>query len=257
MSPEARDHGLLIVNADDWGGFREGTDAIETCFAEGAISSSTAMVHMADSRRAAEIALERGRPIGLHLNLTQPFDAPDVPAAVRQRQRELCRHFSRLWPRRWVPSPSPRLHALIADAIRDQLERFTELYEGKPTHIDSHHHVHVCPDVFMSGAMERGLRVRQTISPLPSTHLDPRTLARRAKHRFLARRFTTTSHFWSARELSQADGAVPIETAVAHARVRPVEIMAHPSFEGELRVLRSAAWLEVLADTPLGPYSAL
>lgn len=83
--------GLLVVNADDWGGFREGTDAIEDCFAIGAISSTTAMVHMADSRRAAELALERARPTGLHLNLTQPYDAPTVPAPVRERQSACVR----------------------------------------------------------------------------------------------------------------------------------------------------------------------
>ena len=249
--------GLLIVNADDWGGNRSGTDAIERCFADGAISSSTAMVHMADARRAAEIALEGERPIGLHLNLTQPFDAPDVPAAVRARQRDLCRHFSRLASRRWIPSPSARVRALIADAIRDQLERFAELYESEPTHIDSHHHVHVCPDVFLSAALERGVRVRQTISPLPAARRGPATIARRAKHRSLARRFTTTTHFWAARELSPADGAIPIATAVALARTQPVEIMVHPSFAGELRVLRSELWLQALAGAALGPYSAL
>ncbi|HTD58675.1 MAG TPA: ChbG/HpnK family deacetylase [Solirubrobacteraceae bacterium] len=249
--------GLLIVNADDWGGFREGTDAIETCFAAGAISSSTAMVNMADSRRAAEIALDRARPIGLHLNLTQPFDGPDVPPAVRERQRRLCGHFQRLGPRRWILSPDPRVHALVADAIRDQLEQFVELYKREPTHIDSHHHVHVCPDVFLSRALTRGLRVRQTLSPPPSARRDPRTVARELKHRALARRFVTTDRLWVARELSPAGGGVPIVIAVASARAQSVEIMTHPSFEGELWVLRSEAWQRALADAHLGSYSKL
>jgi predicted glycoside hydrolase/deacetylase ChbG (UPF0249 family) len=257
MSTEASARGLLIVNADDWGGFRSGTDAIETCFAVGAISSSTAMVHMTDSRRAAEIALERGRPIGLHLNLTQPFDAPDVPRAARDRQRRLCAHFKSLRLRRWAPSADPRVRALVADGIRDQRERFAELYGGEPTHIDSHHHVHVCPDVFLSRALERDGRVRQTISPLPAARPGPRTLARRTKHRLLARRFTTTSHFWMAGEASPADGAIPIAKAVEVACREPVEIMVHPSFDGELEVLQSEAWLEVLAKAPLGSYAAL
>ncbi|HEY2536303.1 MAG TPA: ChbG/HpnK family deacetylase, partial [Solirubrobacteraceae bacterium] len=105
--------GLLIVNADDWGGFREGTDAIEACFEIGAISSTTAMVHMADSRRAAELALERARPTGLHLNLTQPFDAAAVPAPVCERQLRACTHFRALARRRWTLSPVPRTHRLI------------------------------------------------------------------------------------------------------------------------------------------------
>jgi predicted glycoside hydrolase/deacetylase ChbG (UPF0249 family) len=250
--------GLLIVNADDWGGFRTGTDAIETCFAAGAISSSTAMVHMTDSRRAAEIAIDRGRPIGLHLNLTQPFDGPDVPLAVRERQGRLCGHFERLGPRRWILSPDPRMHTLVADAIRDQLEQFAELYKREPTHVDSHHHVHVCPDVFLSRALARGSRVRQTLSPPPSSaRRDPRTLARELKHRVLARRFVTTDRLWVAKELSPADGAVAIATAVAIACARTVEIMVHPSFEEELRVLRSESWLQALADAPPGPYSKL
>jgi chitin disaccharide deacetylase len=257
VSSGASAGGLLIVNADDWGGNRSGTDAIETCFDKGTISSSTAMVHMADSRRAAEIALDRGRPIGLHLNLTQPFDGPGIPVAACQRQRRLCRHFARLAPRRWILSPDPRVHALVADAIRDQLEQFRDLYEREPTHIDSHHHVHVCPDVFLSRALARGSRVRQTLSPPPSAPRDPRMLARQVKHRMLARRFVTTSHLWVARELSPADGAVSIATAVACAQARPVELMVHPSFEGELRVLRSEAWLRALADAPLGAYSRL
>lgn len=248
---------LLIVNADDWGGFRAGTDAIDKCFEIGAISSTTAMVHMSDSRRAGELALERGWAVGLHLNLTQPFDAPDVQTAVRQRQRRLCAHFANLRARRWTLSADLRIHALIAEEIRDQIERFTILYGGAPTHIDSHHHVHICPDVFMSGALPRGSRMRQTISPAPEAGRGPRVLARRAKHRLLAHRFLTTRHFWAARELSSADEAVPIATAARVSRSESVEIMVHPSFEDDLRVLRSPGWAEAIADAPLGSYRSL
>jgi chitin disaccharide deacetylase len=248
---------LLIVNADDWGGFREGTDAIDECFKIGAISSTTAMVHMSDSRRAAELALESGWPVGLHLNLTQPFDALDVQPSVRQRQRWLCAYFANLRYRRWIPSADPRIHTLIASAVHDQLEQFAALYGREPTHIDSHQHVHVCPDVFLSSALPRGARVRQTISPPPSALSGPRVLARRAKHRLLARRFVTASCFWAARELSPTDDAIPIATAAALSRERSVEIMVHPSFERELRVLRSHAWTEAVANAPLGSYSML
>jgi chitin disaccharide deacetylase len=248
---------LLIVNADDWGGFREGTDSIEMCFVEGAISSSTAMVHMTDAHRATELARENGRSIGLHLNFTQPFDALDVPVAVRERQRDLCAHFSSLGLRRWTYSLDPRVHRLIADGINDQLERFRETYATEPTHVDSHHHVHVCPDVFLSRALEPGMHVRQTLSRAPSIHPGRKDVARRIKHELLARRFITTDSFWRARELSCADHAVPIATAAELALSRSVEIMVHPSFAGELRVLCSDAWLGVVSQAPLGAYSAL
>lgn len=254
--------GLLVVNADDWGGFREGTDAIETCFEIGAISSTTAMVHMADSRRAAELALERARPTGLHLNLTQPYDAPTVPMPVRERQRRLCGHFSALARRRWSISPDPRVHRLVADGIRDQLEEFRELYGREPTHVDSHHHVHVCPDVFLSRALKRGTRVRQALSLAPGGRGAGakglvKGLARGAKQRALTRRFLTTERFWCAAELSRGDGAVPIARAVAYADSGTVEIMVHPSFESDIAVLRSGPWLRDLHGAPLASYAAL
>jgi hypothetical protein len=48
--------GLLIVNADDWGGSEATTDAILATFEAGRITSTSGMVHMPDSDRAAEIA---------------------------------------------------------------------------------------------------------------------------------------------------------------------------------------------------------
>jgi predicted glycoside hydrolase/deacetylase ChbG (UPF0249 family) len=254
--------GLLVVNADDWGGFREGTDAIEACFASGAISSTTAMVHMADSRRAAELARARERPTGLHLNLTQPYDAAAVPVPVRERQLRLCTHFRLLPRRRWTLSLDPRIHPLIADGIRDQLEEFYERYEREPTHVDSHHHVHVCPDVFLSRALAPGTRVRQALSLAPGTpgrgaKRLVKGLARGAKQRVLAGRFLTTERFWCAGELSDGDGAVPIAQAAAHAASRSIEIMVHPSFASDIAVLRSEMWLRVLHDAPLGSYAAL
>jgi chitin disaccharide deacetylase len=249
--------GLLIVNADDWGGFREGTDAIDRCFRIGAVSSTTAMVHMSDSRRAAELALENAWPVGLHLNLTQPFDAADVDASVRERQRRLCVHFDKLRARRWMLSADRRLHELIAEEIRGQIEQFAILYGGEPTHVDSHHHVHVCPDVFLSSALVRGTRMRQTVSAPPVDRRAARMLAGAAKHWVLARRFVTTSRFWAVRELAPGTGTVPIATAAELSRRQSVEIMTHPSFPSELRVLRSGAWAQVIAQAPLGSYALL
>jgi chitin disaccharide deacetylase len=214
------------------------------------------MVHMADSERAAQLARERGRPIGLHLNLTQPFDGGDARAPARERQLRLCAHFARLRARRWLGSPNPAIHRLVADAIRDQLEEYERLYDAPPTHVDSHHHVHVCPDVFLSPALASGTKVRQTVSPRPGAR-GPAVVARRLKHRLLARRFCTTDLFWGATETSGADGAVPIATAASQARSRAVEVMVHPSFPGELEVLLSDLWRAALAGAPLGSYEQL
>jgi len=144
----------------------------------------------------------------------------------------------------------------VADGIRDQLEQFRLLYGMEPTHLDSHHHVHVCPDVFLSRALPRGMRVRQTLSPPPSAH-GPATLPRGAKRLLLERRFLTTAYFWGVHELSGADGAISIATAARLARTQTVEIMVHPSFAGEMRVLSSPAWAAAIATAALGSYSLL
>lgn len=231
--------GVMVVNADDWGGFREGTDAIAAAFRAGAITSSTAMVHMADSRRAGELARELGLPLGLHLNLTQGFDGPDVPAATRARHDRLR---VRYWPttrgRRWRYDPRPSTARLVRDVFDEQLDAFRATYGTEPTHVDSHHHAHAIPDVFLR--LPRGLRVR-------------RTGARHAA--LLARRFRTTDAFHEVRRLVPDLGGSGIGAVVAAAgNGTSVEVMVHPSFPHELPVLLGDAWLGALAAAPLGTF---
>jgi predicted glycoside hydrolase/deacetylase ChbG (UPF0249 family) len=68
------DSPVVIVNADDWGIRARATDRILDCIRLGTVSSTSAMVFMADSQRAAELARQEGVDTGLHLNLTAQFD---------------------------------------------------------------------------------------------------------------------------------------------------------------------------------------
>jgi hypothetical protein len=241
--------GLLIVNADDWGADAAGTARIERAFAAGAITSTTAMVHMAHSAAAAGLAAERGRPTGLHLNLTEPFDGPGVPPALRERQRRACAHLAPLPRRRWIPAAGPRMHRLLADALADQLEAYRELYGGEPTHLDSHHHAHTCLDVL--GVLPAGMRVRQTRSGPPGRRAHALS---RAKHALMARRFVTTACFWALDDVA-TDAA--LDACVRTAAARPVEVMVHPSFAGELERLAEQRWTATIARAPLGDYGVL
>ncbi len=89
---------ILIVNADDFGWYPEATDPTLEAFATKRITSATAMVHMADSDRGAELALEAKLPTGLHLNLTDPFDGSTANENQRERQLLACRLFPTLSP---------------------------------------------------------------------------------------------------------------------------------------------------------------
>src|SRR5438034_11191976 len=86
---------MLIVNADDWGRTAAETDAALACFSQGRITSVSAMVFMADSERAARIALEHGIPVGLHLNFTEaPTARTDTRFLLEHRRlmKFLTRH---------------------------------------------------------------------------------------------------------------------------------------------------------------------
>jgi len=246
---------VLIVNADDWGGGRSVTDAIHSCFRAGAITSTSGMVHMDDSQRAADLALAEGLPVGLHLNLTQPFSADDVPAPVRARQGRLVAHFANLRKRRW--SYDPRVRSEVAAAVQEQFDEFDRLYGHRPTHMDSHHHVHVCPDVLLSGAIPAGIKLRTTLTPLRRGCASVGDVPRFVKHAAIRRRFRVTDAFLAVSRLCDGEGPAGLRSAVDLAQQADVEVMVHPSFPEELPLLLSPGWRAALTPAPLGSYSDL
>jgi chitin disaccharide deacetylase len=242
---------LLIVNADDFGHDREATDLTIACFGAGQISSATTMVHMADSTHAAELGLEHTLPTGLHLNFTEPFNAAEVPAAVRERQLQACRIFGDggLRLRSWTYDP--RISDQVEDAIRDQLDQFRTLFGREPTHVDGHNHVQVCPNIARAKALS-GFKMRNALWSWPSAR-TAMGAARALRRELTARRFLTTRYFLDIAELhnlSQAD----LTARLGLADKASVEVMAHPRFGHELEVLRDPAWAEALTGLPLGSY---
>lgn len=253
MSPA--EPGLLIVNADDWGGHPGATDAIARCFEAGAITSATAMVWMSDSERAADLARERSWPLGLHLNLTQPFDAEaSVPPEIRARQRRLTEAFADLPRMRSTYRPGIRRE--LRQAILDQLARFHELYGRAPTHVDGHQHVHICPNVLLAGALERGTRIRST-QTLPAGSGPAKRLFRRVRRRLIARRFASPRHLFAINRLAPELGGGGLSRALALADRMPIEIMVHPDRPAEMELLSSPRWLDLVRGRPLGSFADL
>jgi predicted glycoside hydrolase/deacetylase ChbG (UPF0249 family) len=246
---------LLIVNADDFGHDREATDLTIACFAAGQISSATAMVQMADSRRAAELALERDLPTGLHLNFTEPFSAAEVPAPARERQLLACRVFGDGGLRLRAWTYDPRIASRVEDAIRDQLEQFRALFGREPTHVDGHNHVQVCPNVARAQALT-GFKLRNALWSWPSSR-TAMGLARALRRALTARRFPTTRYFLDIAELYRRDSPAELAARLEVAREASVEVMAHPAFGHELQALRDPAWASTIAALPLGSYRDL
>lgn len=245
----------LIVNADDFGWDRHATDRTIEAFQAGRITSTTAMVHMEDSERAAALGREAALPTGLHINLTDPYTAASVPDDVRERHQRLCRHFSRNGFRLRNWTYDPRLRHGMAAVIGDQLQAFSDLYGTAPTHVDGHKHVHSCPDVALAAPLA-GVKMRNGLRTAPSTRTAMGSV--RAVRRALTYRHKlTTRYFFDIAELFRDGTEASITARVALAHETSVEIMAHPGFAHEWEALTSPLWGELLDRSPRGGYDGL
>jgi predicted glycoside hydrolase/deacetylase ChbG (UPF0249 family) len=244
--------GLLIVNADDWGASRDTTERIGDCFTAGGVSSATAMVHMADSERAAARALELGLSTGLHLNLTQPFDGLHVPGSVRETQRTLAAHFGRLRRGDRVLS-DPRLLPDVRQCVAEQLACFRALYGREPTHVDGHNHVHLNPIVL--AVLPRRMSVRTALHEerIASVQDIPRML----RHRMIRAWHGSPEFFFALTNLHPRFGGDGIEQRLSLAHEHSVELMTHPGREIEHEFLRSSEWVALLDGLRLGSFEDL
>lgn len=250
--------GLLIVNADDWGGEEPTTEAIREAFGAGRVTSTTAMVFMKDSERAAAIAREEELPVGLHLNLTQAFSGTEVPGPVRERHRRVVAAFSGRGNdghpgtaklRRWLWDP--RIANDVAAALRDQLERFEALYGAPPDHLDGHNYADTAPNVFLSRALPRGTRMRNSLDAYPLGR-GSMAVARVLRQKLRDRRFDSTDHV-----LHISDLDLPDDPRLALAEQFPVEVICHPDNPAEMERLMSDAWSACLDRYPTGSFGDL
>jgi len=212
----------VIVNADDWGARAATTDRILNCILRGVVSSTSAMVFMEDSERAAALAREHGVDAGLHLNLTQTFSAGSVPSRLGQHQHKLADFL------RGGRNGTVLFHPLLAPsfeyAVKAQLEEFERLYGAKALRIDGHHHVHLCANVFWQKLLPAGTMVRRNFTFAPGEKHWVNRRYRAMQDRMLARRHRIADYFFNLPPLEDNRLRKILELA-RHANV---EIETHP-----------------------------
>jgi predicted glycoside hydrolase/deacetylase ChbG (UPF0249 family) len=250
-----RRHLMLIVNADDLGHDRATSDAICDVYARGRISSATAMVFMEDSVRAFGLAAEARMPIGLHLNLMEPYSGIVADQRDREEQEWVVGRFQASFASRWLPGP--RLFGATRRSVRAQLAEFERLRGGAPTHVDGHQHGHLSTPALwtLNASLRPAVRSSFTFRPAEKP-LHNRAL-RRALNTALASRFVSTDRFHSIRDLHPALGGHGIEEVVAEARRRDVEVMVHPGIADEFELLTSEEWSRTIEGAPLGSFADL
>jgi predicted glycoside hydrolase/deacetylase ChbG (UPF0249 family) len=231
--PRVSSHGVIIVNADDWGRDTLTTDRTRECVRQGTVSSVSAMVWMADSERSAAIAQQEVIDAGLHLNLTSSFTAADVPVGVREHQEKVGRY---LRSSRFASAIyHPGLRQSFEYVIAAQIEQYESLYGARPFRIDGHHHMHLSANVLMGNLLPEGTVVRRSFSFRPGEKSIANRAFRRLVNSIIARRHRLTDLFFSL---------PPIEATRLQAILRlgassVVELECHPVNSDEYAFLTS------------------
>ncbi len=147
---------LLIVNADDFGLSRGQNYGIVEACRNGVVTSTTALVNGAAVEHA--VALRTQVPelaVGLHFTLTLGKPVGNTPSLKREGQLGK-------WVWDMAAQGSLPLDE-IADELACQYSRFIALFGEPPSHIDSHHHVHMIGAIFplvAAFAREKGIPLR-------------------------------------------------------------------------------------------------
>ncbi len=133
----------LIVNADDFGMTSGVNRAVVECYQRGTVTSTTLLVNGEAAVEAALLAADnQGLGVGLHLNLTAgaPTSSSGSVSSLTGPDGLFPGMGQALWR---LTSGGARTHE-IEEEIRAQVERMVQL-GLRPTHIDSHHHLHAHP----------------------------------------------------------------------------------------------------------------
>ena len=243
---------MLIINADDFGRDSCATDRALLCHQAQRISSTTAMVFMEDSERAAELAGPAGIGVGLHINFAQPFTARSVPVKLAAAHLRVSRFLKT--NKHALLLFHPFLSRDFEYSFSAQHSEFLRLYGRSPTHFDGHQHLHLSTNVLAGHILPPGTKVRRSFTFFRGEKGLVNRLYRRSIDRVLGRRHVTTDYFFSlAHHLSPGR----LERVVKLSVDANFELMTHPALQDEFDFLTGAFFREAISKTRLGSYVEL
>ncbi|MGP3590799.1 chitin disaccharide deacetylase [Vagococcus sp. WN89Y] len=206
---------LLIVNADDFGLSKGQNYGIIDSYRHGVVTSTTALVNGEAIDHAVQLSLELPKlAIGMHFVLTLGKPLSLMPGLTRQGQLG-----------KWIWHMADE-DILPLDEITHELEcqyqRFITLFGREPTHIDSHHHIHMIPQIFpivAHFAARRGLPVR----------FDRKSVFNDADFELPVRSTQGFSSEFYGEDVSETCFLQVLDASEARGE-SSVEVMCHPAF---------------------------
>ncbi|HEC2550491.1 TPA: chitin disaccharide deacetylase [Raoultella ornithinolytica] len=232
---------VLIVNADDFGLSKgQNYGIIEAC-KNGLVTSTTALVNGAAISHAAQLSRcvpELG--VGMHFVLTLGEPLSAMPGLTRE---------GRLGKWIWQMAEEDSLPLdEIAHELECQYRRFIALFGCEPTHIDSHHHVHMIARIYpIVAAFSREKGVALRIDRQVAERDDLAQDAARSSDGF-------TSEFYGE-AISEALFLQTLDASIQRGE-SSLEVMCHPAFVdntimGSAYCYPRLAELEVLTSASL------
>jgi predicted glycoside hydrolase/deacetylase ChbG (UPF0249 family) len=241
---------MLIINADDYGRSAAETDAALSCYQAGRLMSASVMVFMADSERAAELAKENGLDVGLHFNFTEEFKGKNKSGRLTDYQNRLAIYLTRNKYSQLFYNPL--LQKAFSYSYHAQAEEFERLFGKPPSHIDGHHHMHLCSNLLLSKLVPAGMRIRRNFSFFPGEKSWLNRTYRALVDRWLARKYQLTDYFF---DLTQCIQGKKLDRVVAIAGSSNVELMTHPVLRTEADYLLSDEFSMMLRRFEVGSYA--
>jgi predicted glycoside hydrolase/deacetylase ChbG (UPF0249 family) len=241
---------MLIINADDFGRSAAETNAALRGYKAGRITSVSAMVFMAHSERAAELAQENELNVGLHLNFAERFTGNSVATNLETYQDKIVRFLMR--NRYSQLFYNPFLRKAFSYSYQAQADEFARLFGRPPSHIDGHHHMHLCANVLLSNLIPPGMKIRRNFSFWPGEKSWFNRAYRALVDRWLAKKYRLTDYFF---DLTQCIQDEKLDRVATLAKSNNVELMTHPIFELESAYLMSNQFHAMLQRLNFGGYA--
>jgi chitin disaccharide deacetylase len=243
---------MLIINADDWGRSIAETNAAHACHKMRRITSASAMVFMADSERAAELARETKLDVGLHLNLTEPFTGRAIKPVLQEHHYRVVRYLKKNKYAQLMYNPF--LKDSLACVYEAQAEEFHRLYGQWPIHVDGHHHMHLCTNMVLSGVVPAGMKMRRNFSFWAGEKGLFNRAYRNFVDRWLARHYRLPDYFFCLLQCIEQNKWERVES-LSHSS--SVELMSHPVVAAETEYLMGGKFASLLERVHTGTYASL
>jgi len=149
---------------------------------------------------------------------------------------------------------NPCRHRDFACSYRAQVDEFERLYRRSPSHMDGHHHMHLCGNMLVGRLMPRGTKVRRNFSFWPGEKSQLNRAYRALVDWWLSRKYRLTDYFF---DLLQCKHEKKFDRVARLAESSTVEIMTHPVVPEEGEYLQGAEFGSFVKRLPLGSYAQL